>query len=121
MEPRIDQTQFGSVTIDGEVFTHDVIIRLGGQVEKRKKKLSKAAYGTSHTIAAQSLHSPRHAGALLCASIGWVVRPDPVHVRPWAPSVKLRPVCVGRRLAVLCGGESGDLERPAPLDGVWPP
>jgi hypothetical protein len=38
MEPRIDQTQFGSVTIDGEVFTHDVIIRLGGQVEKRKKK-----------------------------------------------------------------------------------
>ena len=43
MEPRIDQTQFGSVTIDGAVFTHDVIIRLGGQVEKRKKKLSKAA------------------------------------------------------------------------------
>ena len=50
MEPRIDQTQFGSVTIQGEVFTHDVIIRLGGQVEKRKKKLSKAIYGTSHTI-----------------------------------------------------------------------
>ena len=24
MEPRIDQTQFGSVTIDGAVFTHDV-------------------------------------------------------------------------------------------------
>ena len=50
MEPRIDQTQFGSVTIEGEVFTHDVIIRPGGQVEKRKKKLSKAVYGTSHTI-----------------------------------------------------------------------
>ena len=50
MEPRIDRTQFGSVTIDGAVFTHDVIIRLGGQVEKRKKKLSKAVYGTSHTI-----------------------------------------------------------------------
>jgi hypothetical protein len=49
MEPRIDQTQFGSVTIEGEVFTHDVIIRLGGRVEKRKKKLSKAVYGTSHT------------------------------------------------------------------------
>jgi hypothetical protein len=26
-----------------------VIIRLDGQVEKRKKKLSKAVYGTSHT------------------------------------------------------------------------
>ena len=50
MEPRIDQTQFGSVTIDGAVFTHDVIIRLDGQVEKRKKQLSKAVYATSHTI-----------------------------------------------------------------------
>jgi hypothetical protein len=50
MEPRIDRTQFGSVTIDGKVFDHDVIIRLGGQVKKRKKKLSKAVYGTSHTM-----------------------------------------------------------------------
>jgi hypothetical protein len=50
MEPRIDGTAFGSVTIDGAVFPHDVIIRLGGRVEKRKKKLSKAVYGTSHTI-----------------------------------------------------------------------
>ena len=57
MEPRINQTQFGSVTIDGAVFTHDVIIRLGGQVEKRKKKLSKAVYGTSHTI---SLAEAKH-------------------------------------------------------------
>jgi hypothetical protein len=57
MEPRIDQTQFGSVTIEGEVFTHDVIIRLGGQVEKRKKKLSKAVYGSSHTI---SLAEAKH-------------------------------------------------------------
>jgi hypothetical protein len=50
MEPRIDRTAFGSVTIDGESFTHDVIIRLGGRVEKRKKRLSKAVYGTSHII-----------------------------------------------------------------------
>src|SRR4030095_2534462 len=57
MEPRIDQTQFGSVTIQGEVFTHDVIIRLGGRVEKRKKKLSKAVYGSSHTI---SLAEAKH-------------------------------------------------------------
>jgi hypothetical protein len=26
------------------VFDHDVLIRLGGKVEKRKKKLSKAVY-----------------------------------------------------------------------------
>jgi hypothetical protein len=57
MEPRIDETQFGSVTIDGKVFEHDVLIRLDGKVEKRKKKLSKAVYGTSHTI---SLAEARH-------------------------------------------------------------
>src|SRR6266508_1963599 len=44
MEPRIDRTQFGSVTIEGAVFTHDVIIRLGGQVKKRKKTLSEAKH-----------------------------------------------------------------------------
>ena len=57
MEPRIDETQFGSVTIDGNLFEHDVLIRLGGKVEKRKKKLPKAVYGTSHTI---SLAEARH-------------------------------------------------------------
>lgn len=50
MKPRIDHTQFGSITIEGRVSEHDVIIRLSGQVDKRKKKLSKAIYGTSHII-----------------------------------------------------------------------
>lgn len=50
MEPRIDRTTFGSMTIEGEVFERDVIIRLDGEVKKRKKKLSKAVYGTSHII-----------------------------------------------------------------------
>lgn len=49
-KPRIDGTTFGSITIDGAVFDHDVIIRPDGEVKKRKKKLSKAVYGTSHTI-----------------------------------------------------------------------
>jgi hypothetical protein len=57
MTPHIDRTQFGSITIAGEIFTHDVVIRLDGQVKKRKKKLSKAIYGTSHTI---SLDEARH-------------------------------------------------------------
>jgi hypothetical protein len=57
MKPKIDRTMFGSVTIDGEVYERDVIIRLGGEVKKRKKKLSKAVYGTSHTI---SLDEARH-------------------------------------------------------------
>jgi hypothetical protein len=50
MKPRIDHTRFGSITLEGSVSEHDVIIRLSGQVEKRKKKLSKAVYGTSHII-----------------------------------------------------------------------
>ncbi len=57
MKPRIDQTQFGSITIAGEVYEHDVIIRLGGDVKKRKKKLSKAIYGTSHIV---SLDEAKH-------------------------------------------------------------
>ena len=71
MEPRIDQTQFGSVTIDGAVFTHDVIIRLDGQVEKRKKKLSKAVYGTSHTISlAEAKHLYQKGAARLLIGAG---------------------------------------------------
>jgi hypothetical protein len=58
MKPRIDRTAFGSITIEGTDFEHDVTIRLNGRPEKRKKKLSKAVYpqdtlkgcGTSHII-----------------------------------------------------------------------
>jgi hypothetical protein len=57
MKPRIDRTTFGSITVDGEVLERDVLIRLDGTVEKRKKKLSKAVYGTSHTI---SLDEAKH-------------------------------------------------------------
>jgi hypothetical protein len=57
MKPCIDQTTFGSITIEGAVFEHDVIIRLSGQVEKRKKKLSKVIYGTSHIL---SLAEAKH-------------------------------------------------------------
>ena len=57
MKPRIDNTKFGSITIEGTVSEHDIIIRLNGQVEKRKKKLSKAVYGTSHIV---SLDEAKH-------------------------------------------------------------
>jgi hypothetical protein len=50
MKPTIDGTQFGSITVDGETFDHDIVIRLSGKVKKRKKKLSKQQYGTSHTV-----------------------------------------------------------------------
>ena len=57
MKPRIDETEFGWIMVEGLPFDHDVVIRLDGQVKKRKKKLSKAIYGTSHTI---SLDEARH-------------------------------------------------------------
>ena len=47
---QIDKTEFGSITIDGKTYDHDVIIQLSGKVEKRRKKLSKEKYGTSHII-----------------------------------------------------------------------
>jgi hypothetical protein len=50
MKPGIDTTEFGSITIAGQRIEHDVLIHLSGEVTKRKKKLSKAVYGTSHTV-----------------------------------------------------------------------
>jgi hypothetical protein len=46
----IEGTTFGTITIDGKTYLHDVIVRLDGDVVKRKKKLSKKYYGTSHTL-----------------------------------------------------------------------
>ncbi len=50
MKTQIDKTRFGSITIAGKKYDHDVLIRLDGKVEKRKKKLSKEVFGTSHVI-----------------------------------------------------------------------
>jgi len=36
----IDNTTFGSITVGGKTYEHDVLIRLSGEVVKRKKKLS---------------------------------------------------------------------------------
>jgi hypothetical protein len=50
MKTKTEATSFGSITIDGQTFEHDVLIRLDGRIQKRKKKLSKQLYGTSHKI-----------------------------------------------------------------------
>jgi hypothetical protein len=47
---KIDGTKFGIIIIDGETYQHDVLIRLSGEIRKRKKKLSKSLYGTSHIM-----------------------------------------------------------------------
>jgi len=50
VRPKIDDTWFGSITVEGERYEYDVVIRLSGKVRKRNKQLSKAVYGTSHTL-----------------------------------------------------------------------
>ena len=63
IKPSIDGTEFGSITISGELYEHDVVIRLSGEVKKRKKKLSKAKYGTSHTVSLEEAKHIFEAGA----------------------------------------------------------
>ena len=65
MKPAIDGTQFGSITIAGERYEHDVVIRLSGKVKKRKKKLSKAKYGTAHKVSREEAEHIFDAGAKL--------------------------------------------------------
>ena len=50
MLPTINSTSFGSITIEGVKYAHDVLIRLSSEVSKRKKNLSKEIYGTSHKL-----------------------------------------------------------------------
>jgi hypothetical protein len=63
MKPKINGTEFGSITIDGETYEHDVIIRLNGEVKKRKKKLSKEVYGTSHIVSKEEAKHVYEKGA----------------------------------------------------------
>jgi len=50
MLPQISKTGFGCITVGNRKYEYDILIRLDGHIEKRKKKLSKAKYGTSHKI-----------------------------------------------------------------------
>jgi hypothetical protein len=62
MRPKIDDTWFGSITVEGTRYEHDIVIRLSGKVCKRKKALSKEVYGTSHTLSRdeiKELYRPR--------------------------------------------------------------
>jgi hypothetical protein len=71
MPPRIDRTRFRLVTIDRKVYEHDVLIRLGGRIKKRKKQPSKAVSGTLHTIAlAESKHVYQKGAARLLIGAG---------------------------------------------------
>src|ERR1700756_2645862 len=62
---KIDGTEFGSITIDGETYPHDVLIRLSGEIRKRKKKLSKKEYGTSHIVSLEEAEFVYEKGSTL--------------------------------------------------------
>jgi hypothetical protein len=97
MKPSIDGTEFGSITISGEHYEHDVVIRLSGEVKKRKKKLSKAKYGTSHTVSLEEAEHIFEAGAkrliLGSGQTGYVVLSDEAaeYFRRSGCSVELLP------------------------------
>lgn len=63
MEPRIDAVRFGTITVSGEAIKHDIVITLHGKVKRRRKKLSKQIYGTSHTISLDEIEASYQEGA----------------------------------------------------------
>ncbi len=65
MKPKVNDTTFGSITIEGHEIQNDVIVRLSGAVKKRKKKLSKKVYGSSHTISLDEIKHVYEEGAEL--------------------------------------------------------
>jgi hypothetical protein len=65
MRSRINASTFGTITLEGRKIENDVILRLDGSVEKRKKKLSKKIYGTSHTISLEEARYVYEKGAKL--------------------------------------------------------
>jgi hypothetical protein len=54
MKPEIIGTRLGGITFNiggnSVEYQRDVMVGLDGRVRKRKKKLSKQVYGTSHTV-----------------------------------------------------------------------
>jgi hypothetical protein len=63
MKPKIEKNEFGSICVAGETYDHDLLIHLDGSVHKRKKKLSKELYGTSHKLSLPEAEFIYEAGA----------------------------------------------------------
>ena len=47
---RLEYPAFGRIIVDGKTYEHDIVIYPSGNVEKRKKWLSKGKHGTSHKL-----------------------------------------------------------------------
>ena len=57
MKPYIGKTSFGSISVNQTILDYDVVLRWNDDIKKRKKKLSKKIYGTSHIL---SLEEAKH-------------------------------------------------------------
>ena len=51
---KLEEYSFGSIKIDGEVYTKDLWI-INGKIKKRDKSIAKSKFGTSHKIARKEL------------------------------------------------------------------
>jgi hypothetical protein len=88
---KVESTEFGSITIDGETYHHDVLIRMSGKIEKRKKKLSKRKFGTSHIISLEEAEFVYEKGSeLLVLGTG---QNDNVRLSPEAAALFARKGC----------------------------
>ncbi|HME70212.1 MAG TPA: MTH938/NDUFAF3 family protein [Myxococcota bacterium] len=88
---KVNSTEFGSITIDGETYHHDVLIRLSGKIEKRKKKLSKKQFGTSHIMSLEEAEFVQEKGSeLLVLGTG---QNDNVRLSPEAAAFFARKGC----------------------------
>ena len=63
MKPKIKETAFGSITVGKKIYRHDIVIGLDGKVRKRRKKLSKRLFGTSHKISLDEIQDVFESGA----------------------------------------------------------
>lgn len=88
---KIDTTAFGSITIDHETYPYDVLIRLSGEIRKRKKKLSKKEYGTSHIVSLEEAEFIHEKGSdLLIVGTG---QDGNLHLSPEAAQFFSRKEC----------------------------
>ena len=71
MKPHIEKTSFGSITIEGDKYNHDVVIRADGAIKKRKKKLSKQVHGTGHLVSIDEIeYILKHGGERIIVGAG---------------------------------------------------
>ncbi len=52
---RVEYPSFGRITVEGDVYGHDIVVYPSGRVERRKKWISKEKHGTSHRLDPEEL------------------------------------------------------------------